>query len=77
MSLLSILLGGLMSIPLAKALIDLIAETIIRHPVPLRNDFSTIAFSTFIILVIQIILISIYNQLKIGKNARELMDHNF
>jgi putative ABC transport system permease protein len=77
MSLLSILLGGLMSIPLAKALINLIAETIIRHPVPFRNDFSTVAFSTLIILVIQVILISIYNQLKIGKNARELMDHNF
>ena len=76
-SLFAIFLGGLVAMPVAKALIDVIAETVIRHPVPFRNDFFKISATIAIILVVQTILISIYNRFKIGKNARELLDHNF
>jgi len=76
-SLISIILGGLLSIPVTKALIDLIAETIIRHPVQFRNDLESIIISVIIVLGIQTILISIWNRFKIRKNARELLDHNF
>ncbi len=76
-SLLSIISGGLLSIPVAKALINLIAETIIRHPVPFRNDFQTIVISVIVVLSIQTILIWTWNRFKISKNARELLDHNF
>jgi len=76
-SLFASIFGGLLAIPVAKALIDLIAETVIRHPVPFRNDFYIISATIAIVLVAQTILISIYNRFKIGKNARELLDHNF
>jgi putative ABC transport system permease protein len=76
-SLFAILFGGLLAIPVAKALIDVIAETIVRHPVPFRNDFYIIISAIAVVLIVQTILISIYNRFKIGKNARELLDHNF
>ncbi len=76
-SLIAILFGGLLAIPLAKALIDLLSETIIRHPVAFRNDFYIISATIAIVLIVQTILISIYNRFKIGKNTRELVDHNF
>jgi len=48
-SLLSIIVGGVLAIPLATALIDLIAETIIRHPVPFRSNYSIMLFSIAIV----------------------------
>ena len=76
-SLFSIVFGGLLAMPVAEALIDVIAETVIRHPVPFRNDLYIMSEAIAIILVVQTILISIYNRFNIGKNARELLDHNF
>jgi len=76
-SLFAIVLGGLLAMPVAKALIDVIAETVIRHPVPFRSDFNIISATIAIVLVVQTIFISIYNRFKIGKNARELLEHNF
>lgn len=76
-SLIAIVLGGLLAMPLAKALIDLLAESVIRHPVAFENDFYTLSLVIAIILIAQTILITIYNRVKMGKNARELLDHSF
>ena len=76
-SLIAVIIGGILAIPVAKALIDVIAETIIRHPVPFRNDFYIIITTIGTLLILQTILISGYNRYKINKNARELLDHNF
>jgi putative ABC transport system permease protein len=73
----AIVIGGLLAIPAATSLIDVIADTVIRHPVSFKNDFIIIGCSVGIILILQIVIISIYNRLKIGQNTRELLDHNF
>ena len=76
-SLLAIIIGGLIAMPVATALIDVIAETVIRHPVQFRNDFYIISATIATVLIVQTILISIYNRFKINKNVRVLLDHNF
>ena len=76
-SLAAIVAGGLMAVPLATGLIGVVAETIIRHPVPFKSDNTTILLAALSIVVVQTLLISVYNRFKIGKNARELLDHNF
>lgn len=76
-SLLALIVGSLLAVPIATALIDIIASTIIRHPVPFKNDFKTLLLVLVIIVVVQTLLITVYNRFKIGKNARELLDHNF
>jgi putative ABC transport system permease protein len=76
-STIAIVIGGLLAIPLSNVLIDLLAETVIRHPVSFKNDFIIIGSSVGIILITQTVIISIYNRFKINQNARELLDHNF
>ncbi len=77
LSLIALVFGVLIAIPVATALIDIIAETIIRHPVAFLNDFYIIGLVVVVIIAVQTILISVYNRRKIGKNARELLDHHF
>jgi putative ABC transport system permease protein len=72
----AIVFGGLLSIPIAKALINSLANNVIRHPVAFENDFSLIIVIA-VILAVQTILITIYNRIKMNKNARELLDHSF
>ncbi|MEP1095125.1 MAG: FtsX-like permease family protein [Cyclobacteriaceae bacterium] len=76
-SLFAVVVGAMLAVPVATALIGVIAETIIRHPVAFENDYYTLALTTAVALVAQTLLISLYNRWKIGKNARELLDHNF
>ena len=76
-SLLAALVGALLAIPVATAMINVIAETIIRHPVAFVNDNKTLLSTVIVMLLVQALLILVYNRWKIGKNARELLDHNF
>ncbi|MEP5612186.1 MAG: ABC transporter permease [Cyclobacteriaceae bacterium] len=76
-SIFSVAVGAVLAVPVTTALIGVIAETIIMHPVAFENDYSTLLLTTVVALVVQTLLISIYNRWKIGKNARELLDHNF
>ncbi len=77
MILLAITIGALLAIPVAKALLYLISDMVIRHPVQFNNDYGMIGLTIGVLLVLQIIIISIYNRFKIGENARKLLDHNF
>ena len=76
-SLLAFLLGIILAIPVTKALIKIIAEVIIRHPVLFKNDIISIALTMIIIVAIQSVIILFYGHLQIKKNARKLLDHNF
>jgi putative ABC transport system permease protein len=76
-SLLAIVAGWLIAMPVSIALIDVIAETIIRHPVLLRSDFYLICATVATIFAVQIFLIATHNHFAIKRNARELLDHNF
>jgi putative ABC transport system permease protein len=76
-SLIALVVGGLLAIPLTTALISVIAETVIRHPVSFLGDFKAMGATATVIVVVQLLLISIYNRFKMRKNARELLDHNF
>ena len=76
-SLLAIVAGWLIAMPVSIALIDVIAETVIRHPVLLRSDFYLICTTVITIFVVQIFLIATHNHFAIKRNARELLDHNF
>jgi len=73
----SLVVGMLLSIPVATALIGVIAETIIRHPVPFKNDYQALLMTAGVVLAVQFLLITINNRFKISKNARELLDHHF
>ena len=66
-STIAIVVGGLLAMPVATALIDVIAETVIRHPVSFKNDFIIIGWSVGAILIMQTVIISIYNRFKINR----------
>lgn len=76
-SILASIVGSLLAIPTAIALIDIVAETIIGHSVMLRSDFRLMGLGVACTLVLQILIIAIYNRFKIHKNARMLLEHNF
>lgn len=76
-SLMAVVVGALLAIPVATALIGVIAETIVGHPIAFVNDNKTLLLTVIVLLLILTVLISVYNRWKIGKNARELLDHNF
>ena len=76
-NLIAIFIGGLTAIPVSTALLMVIAETIIKHPVAFNFDWRTNLISIGAVLIVQTFLIPIYNRIKINLNARELMDHNF
>ena len=69
--------GIIISIPIAKALIRIVAEVIIRHPVPLVQDINEISITALVVLGIQGLLVLVYSYYHMGKNARELLDHQF
>lgn len=71
------MLGILVAMPLTSALCDVISNTVIYQTIPAQNNLKVIGATTLVILILQVMLISIYNQFKANKNARELLEHNF
>lgn len=74
---LAIVLGVLLALPLTITLCQVLGETVIYHQIPARNDLPVTGALIVVLLGIQALLISVYTRLKIKKNARELMDHHF
>lgn len=76
-SIIAMWLGGLLSVPVATALIGVIADTIIGHPVAFKNDYASLILTILLVMLVQVILITFNNRVKISRNARALLDHHF
>ena len=74
---LSITLGILVAMPLTSALCRVLGEMVVFKAIPAKIDFVFVGGTTIVVLIVQMVLISIFNRYKIRKNARELLDHNF
>ncbi len=76
-SIVSAIVGSLVAAPLGMALTDLLADTLIRHPVAYGTDWRMTATTLGVLLLSQALFITIYNRVALKKNARELLDHQF
>ena len=76
-NLLAILVGIITAIPLNVALCKVLGETVIYHEIPAQGNITVIIFTSALIVLVQTVLIAIYNKIKLNKNARELLDYNF
>lgn len=78
LSIISIIIGSILAIPLSKMLNGVISEVIIRqHEVAFQPDYLIMIFVILILLILQSGIISLNSRFKIKKNVRNLIDYNF
>jgi len=76
-SLVAILIGAFVSIPIAKKLISTLSGTVIGHPVLFQQHWIVMMISVLILCLLQVSICMVFNRLKMKHSARELLDHQF